>query len=203
MPRTLLVHLALAGLAMAGAMPLPAQQPNRQRDVITREEIEPLQVEDAYQVVLRLRPEFLRRPTGARATTLSVMAQDAGDAGAGRGGASVVTRVTRSPQPPDPNAPEFNREGTSGRSTSRAGGAGGDATPAGGSDLGVGVMGGPVLTQETSLAVYVGSVLFGGVEELTRLPARDVKEIRYLKPSEAQFRFGPRHGAGVIVVTLE
>lgn len=202
MPRTLLVHLALAGLAMAGAMPLPAQQASRQRDVITREEIEPLQVEDAYQVVLRLRPEFLRRPTVARTTTQSVMAQDAGAPGAGPGGRTVVTRVTRSPQPPDPNAPEFDREGRSGRST-RTGGAGGDAAPAGGSDLAFGVMGGPVLTQETSLAVYVGSVLFGGVEELTRLPARDVKEIRYLKPSEAQFRFGPRHGAGVIVVTLE
>ncbi|MGH7629990.1 MAG: hypothetical protein ACREOF_11550, partial [Gemmatimonadales bacterium] len=155
MPRTLLVHVALAGLAMAGAMPLPAQQATRQRDVITREEIEPLQVEDAYQVVLRLRPEFLRRPTGARTTTLSVMGPDAGDPGAGRGGASVVTRVTRGPQPPDPNAPEFDREGRGGRPASRTGGAGGGAAPAGGSDLAVGVIGGPALTQETSLAVYV------------------------------------------------
>lgn len=35
MPRTLLVHVALAGLGMAGAIPLATQQPTRHRDVIT------------------------------------------------------------------------------------------------------------------------------------------------------------------------
>jgi hypothetical protein len=61
---------------------------------------------------------------------------------------------------------------------------------------------GPSYTDESGIAVYVGSMQQGGVEELTRLLAADIREIRYLNPTEAQFRFGPRHGGGVIMVTL-
>jgi hypothetical protein len=50
--------------------------------------------------------------------------------------------------------------------------------------------------------VYVGNTEIGGVEELTTLAASAIKEIRYLRPSDAQFRFGPRHSGGAIVVTL-
>jgi hypothetical protein len=62
---------------------------------------------------------------------------------------------------------------------------------------------GPSYTDESGIAVYVGSMKQGGVEELTRLLATDIREIRYLSPTEAQFRFGPRHDAGVILVTLK
>ena len=59
----------IAGIALAVAFAAPASaqqttrepQSGRRSDVITREEIEAVQVEDAYQVVLRLRPEFLSR----------------------------------------------------------------------------------------------------------------------------------------------
>ena len=62
---------------------------------------------------------------------------------------------------------------------------------------------GPSYTDENGIVVYVGNTMLGGVEELTRLLAANVREIRYLSPTEAQFRFGPRHDAGVIVVTLK
>jgi hypothetical protein len=54
-----------AAAVLAGAVPVAGQQvsasANRDRRVITTEEIEKAQSTDAYQVVEKLRPEFLRR----------------------------------------------------------------------------------------------------------------------------------------------
>jgi hypothetical protein len=209
----------VAGVLLSAGLPLVAQQGAKprpgQRNVITAEEIAALQgVEDAYQVVLRLRPEFLRvRARGQfRAPVPDPMDQDVGRSGPPSPAPTLsVARVsgTGGGRAPDPDAPEF----TSGRT---GGGGGGQpsapssrsgAAVAGGSLTGgapearVGMMG-PSYTDESGIAVYVGSMQQGGVEELTRLLAADIREIRYFSPTEAQFRFGPRHGAGVIVVTL-
>jgi hypothetical protein len=49
----------------------------------------------------------------------------------------------------------------------------------------VGMMG-PSYTEENGIAVYVGNVKYGGVEELTRLLAADITEIRYLSSASAR-----------------
>ena len=209
----------VAGVLLSAGLPAVAQQAAapqpRQRNVITAEEIAALQgVEDAYQVVLRLRPEFLRVRARSqfRAPIPGPEEQDMGLAG--RSSTSPTLSVARAPaggggKAPNPDAPEF----TSGRSagtggarsgaSSRSGSAtGGGSLTGGAPEEKVGMMG-PTYTEEGGIAVYVGNMMQGGVEELTRLLAADIQEIRYLSPTEAQFRFGPRHGAGVIMVTLK
>jgi hypothetical protein len=183
-----------------------AQDQPRTRDVITREEIEATHVEDAYQLVVRLRPEFLQRGQREKGT--------AGVAGSdldtdpetenehfkdGRArGSAVVPATRRATTAVAPYSPEFDRGGNgAGSSTTRA------AAPAAADPALTGVnrrrtLRGP----RTAVIVYVGNVPLGGVEELATLPASGVKEIRYLSPSDAQLKFGPRHGAAVILVTL-
>ena len=208
----------VAGVLLSAGLPAVAQQAatpqSRQRNVITADEIAALQgVEDAYQVVLRLRPEFLRVRARSqfRAPVPDPMDQDLGRSGPASSAPSMS--VARAPtggggKAPNPDAPEF----TSGRSagaggarpgaSSRSGSAtGGGSLTGGAPEEKVGMMG-PTYTEEGGIAVYVGNMMQGGVEELTRLLAADIQEIRYLSPTEAQFRFGPRHGAGVIMVTL-
>ena len=198
MPATSSVTLILAGLAVAGAISVPAaaQQATRRSDVITPEEIEQVQVEDAYQVVLRLRPEFLQRAGRPRGTA-RLSGPVLGGATA-QGGSAPASK-----QAADPYAPEFDQGdlGTSAGGTSNEpGGSTSPITSGAAPDRALPRGGGA----RSSVAVYVGNMLAGGIEELTTLPAASVREIRYLRPSEAQFRFGAQAGgAAAIVVTLK
>ena len=216
-----LSHVAGALLCVvlpAGAQQAANSQP-RQRNVITAEEIERLNaVEDAYQVVLRLRPEFLRAKPRAQlrspGATERQMPQDLG--GSKVGPSSFSARAAATGAAPNPDAPEFTNGQVSGRATAPGGGGasapgaagGGPSAPIGSSirSNAPGAPNGdaePFRTEDTGITVYVGNVMYGGADELTRVLAANVLEIRYLSPSEAQFRFGPRHDAGVIVVTLK
>jgi hypothetical protein len=220
MPRSFPTTLAAVYFALAGVVPTPTAaqqtaQPARQRDVITQQEIEAVHVEDAYQVVLRLRPEFLNRasrsPTSlGLSATNSVPSDDPEEVGGhfdATSSPSPAGFVTATRQAPDPDAPEFNRDGSQGASGRAA------RAPAGGAIAGSAARGGARPAQrmgadwrrgtKSSVVVYVGSMLLGGIEELTTLRAVDLQEIRFLSASEAEFKFGPRHGAAVILVTLK
>jgi hypothetical protein len=52
------------------------------------------------------------------------------------------------------------------------------------------------------IVVYVDGVRRGGTPELARIPAEQVLRIRYVRPSDAQTRYGLDHGSGVIEVEL-
>jgi hypothetical protein len=52
-----------------------------------------------------------------------------------------------------------------------------------------------------SVAVYIGDSKFGDVSSLKQITMTDVKEARYMSPSEAQQRFGAGVRNGAIVVT--
>jgi hypothetical protein len=54
-----------------------------------------------------------------------------------------------------------------------------------------------------SVMVYVDGTKVGGVQELKRIPAQDIREIRFLSASEAQQRYGIGHAAGAIQVALK
>jgi hypothetical protein len=54
-----------------------------------------------------------------------------------------------------------------------------------------------------TVMVYVDGTKMGGVQELKRIPAQDVREIRFLSASDAQQRYGTGHAAGAIQVTLK
>lgn len=210
MPCSFPAHLATRFLLLAGVLPVPiaAQQtvqPARQRDVISREEMDAVNVEDAYQLVLRLRPEFLHRARQQGSTGSSANDESFEERTARRDEVSAGPSFsTRSRSAPDPNAPEFNREGAQG-----AGSSGVQAPGGGGAFAGSVARGGGRVSSEvwrgakTSVVVYVGTMLLGGIEELTTLPAVSLQEIRFLSHSEAQFKFGPRVGGAVILVTMK
>jgi hypothetical protein len=221
MSRSLVCPAVVAGVLLTGAIRAAAQQTAteqpRQRNVITAEEIERLTgVEDAYQVVLRLRPEFLR--SRARPQLRAAMAterntrQDLGAPSISNRPSMSVTG-TGGGQAPNPDAPEFGNDRVSGRTAARGGGSPSAGTTSGTrpvtTAVGMAPPGAPdgeaepSRGEESPIAVYVGNMMFGGVEELTRVLAANVREIRYLNPSEAHFRFGPRYDAGVIMVTLK
>jgi len=54
-----------------------------------------------------------------------------------------------------------------------------------------------------TVMVYVDGTKMGGVQELKRIPAQDVHEIRFLSGSDAQQRYGAGHAAGAIQVSLK
>jgi hypothetical protein len=170
----------IAALAvLAGVLPVAGQQvsapANRDRRVITTEEIEQAHSTDAYQVIEKLRPEFLRRMS--RPQTLG-----GGGVTGGRGGG-----------------------------TNRNPGGGGGATGGGTGSTGGGTDGetmqpDPGFSQPDpprTAAVFVDGTEMGGVEELQRLQANLVEEIRYLSGSDAQTKYGARFSAGVIEVKLK
>jgi len=173
-------------VAAPAALPAQVQRAVRSSDVITREEIERARVDDAYQAVLRLRPEFLQRSGHPRARVRSPGSEP--NAGNRRGS--------------DPDASALDNE-RSGRST------GGDADgPVGFASEGPRVersagTATPVEQEPDTVLVYVGDAVAGGFEELTTIPAGDVQEIRWLRPADAQYRFGMRHSGAVILVTLQ
>jgi hypothetical protein len=49
--------------------------------------------------------------------------------------------------------------------------------------------------------VYVDGTRFGGVAVLNDIGAQEIREIRYLSPSEATNRYGTGHVQGVILIT--
>jgi len=179
-----LVTVAIAtGAVAAGAQEVSASK-NRDRRVITTEEIESAQVNTAYQVVERLRPEFLRRMS--RQQTLG-------------GGAPPRGTASRGTSPGAGNTggnSGGNTGGNSGGNTGgNAGGAGqADPTP----DAGFGQSDAP-----TTAAVLVDGIQIGTVDELQRLQSNLVEEIRYLSGPDAQIKYGPRFPAGVIEVKLK
>lgn len=52
------------------------------------------------------------------------------------------------------------------------------------------------------VVVYVNGVRRGGVAELRRIRAAQVERIHYVRPTDAQTRYGNNHGSGAIEVTL-
>jgi hypothetical protein len=52
--------------------------------------------------------------------------------------------------------------------------------------------------QSGGLAVFLDDVPIGGVSELTSIPARDIRVIRFLGPSEAVIRHGRRFSGGIL-----
>jgi hypothetical protein len=182
-PLTLLTLAALCGI---GPGLLAAQSPRATRtsDVITREEIEKARVEDAYQAVLRLRPEFLQR-RGYPRLRVHPAGQPGGEMASGS----------------DAYSPQFDVD-RSGRATANADGPVGFATGAR-TASGTAPMATPVEQGRDSVLVYIDDLAAGGPEELTTIPARDVQEIRWLRPADAQQRFGMRHRGTVIAVTLQ
>src|SRR5687768_14388677 len=54
------------------------------------------------------------------------------------------------------------------------------------------------LQNSSRLSVFLDDVPMGDVRELTSIQARDVREIRYLGPSEAVIRYGRRFAGGII-----
>lgn len=52
------------------------------------------------------------------------------------------------------------------------------------------------------VVVYVNGTSWGGPEALSRIRVGEVGTIRFVRPSDAQTRYGMGHGSGAIEVTL-
>jgi hypothetical protein len=174
----------LAVAALIGTVAADAQQVStskRDRRVITLEEIEQAQETNAYEVVQKLRPEFLRRMSqrntigvGGTGTFSGGPALGPGGAGAGAGGGGAT-------------------------GGGAAGGAGGGATG--------GVTGQPAGNNQQDPrpegGVFVDGTEMGGLDELKMIPASTIDEIRYISPSDVGMRYGSRFPNGVIDVKLK
>ena len=57
------------------------------------------------------------------------------------------------------------------------------------------------LSGNDGVVVYLGTLRLGGVQALTDFSTSDLDEIRYLRPDQAQLRFGVGHLNGAIVLT--
>jgi hypothetical protein len=53
---------------------------------------------------------------------------------------------------------------------------------------------------QTGIRVYMDRMEFGGVEALREIHPSAAAEVQYLRPSQAEARFGPGHPNGAIVV---
>jgi hypothetical protein len=53
------------------------------------------------------------------------------------------------------------------------------------------------------IKVYIDGGLRGHVEQLERIRASDIQELRYHDPRQATTRFGTDHGDGAILVTTK
>jgi hypothetical protein len=59
-------------------------------------------------------------------------------------------------------------------------------------------------TQAAPIQVYVGSLqMMEGVEHLREIMAKNVQEVRFLEPREANARFGGNHGTGALLITMQ
>ena len=186
--------LGLLAVAMLiGVVPAGGQQVStpakRDRRVITAEEIEQAQEMNAFDVVQKLRPEFLRRMSDV-STLRGAGGRAIGGGGTATGGGGTAT-------------------GAGGTAT----GAGGTATGAGGQTYGgaggSGAMGQPFPGSHEADArptggVFVdGTEMGGGIDELRQIPASTVEEIRYISASDVDMRYGSRFPNGVIAVKLK
>lgn len=52
------------------------------------------------------------------------------------------------------------------------------------------------------VVVYLGHTRMGGPEALGQIRTADVREVRYLSPTDASQRYGLNHTAGAIVLTM-
>lgn len=57
--------------------------------------------------------------------------------------------------------------------------------------------------QKAPIQVYVGPLQMEGVEHLREIMAKNVQEVRYLEPREANARFGGNHGTGALLITMQ
>lgn len=55
-------------------------------------------------------------------------------------------------------------------------------------------------TEVDVLVVYLGATRMGSIEALNQIRTADVREIRYLGPSEASQRYGLNHSSGALVL---
>ncbi|HEY8105584.1 MAG TPA: hypothetical protein VIE46_05710 [Gemmatimonadales bacterium] len=166
---------------LIGGVPADAQQVStpakRDRRVITMEEIEQAQETNAYEVVQKLRPEFLHRMTqrstigvGGTATFSGGPALGPGGAGGGAGGGGTTS---------------------GGVSGGAAGGVTGQ--PSGNNQPDPRPEGG----------VFVDGTEMGGLDELKQIPASTIEEIRYISASDVGMRYGSRFPNGVIDIKLK
>jgi hypothetical protein len=58
-------------------------------------------------------------------------------------------------------------------------------------------------TAVATTQVYIGAMQMEGVEHLREIMAKNVEEVRFLDPREANARFGTNRGGSAIVVTLK
>ena len=56
--------------------------------------------------------------------------------------------------------------------------------------------------QAAPIQVYIGPLQMEGVEHLREIMAKNVKEVRYLEPREANAKYGGNHGGGALLVTM-
>jgi hypothetical protein len=176
--------LGLLAVAMLiGVVPAGGQQVStpakRDRRVITAEEIEQAQETNAYEVVQKLRPEFLRRMSQRNTIGVGGRATFAGGQTSGAAGGG----------------------GAASGGTATGGGA------ASGAAAGGGAMEQPLGDNQpdprTQGGVFVDGTEMGGIDELRQIPASTVEEIRYISASDVDMRYGSRFPNGVIEVTLK
>ena len=142
--------------------------------MITSEEIEQAQETNAYEVVERLRPEFLRRMSQRNTIGVGGTATFAGGQTSGAaGGGGAATGA--------------------GAASGAAAGGGAMEQPLGDNQPDPRTQGG----------VFVDGTEMGGIDELRQIPASTVEEMRYISASDVNVRYGPRFPNGVIEVTLK
>lgn len=177
---TLRIAAVAAVVVALGALTAEAQQvsekANRDRKLITAEEIEAARVNNAYEVVERLRPELLSRLS--RPQTIAGGAFSRGTPTSSRGGTSTAPGM------------------------SSGGGRGG--TSAGGNQSDQDATEQTLTTDEVrTAAIFVDGTNMGGVDELKHIQSTLVEEMRYLSGPDAGFKYGPRFSAGVLEVKLK
>jgi hypothetical protein len=180
---TLRIAAVAAVVVALGALTAEAQQvsekANRDRKLITADEIDAAHVNNAYEVVEKLRPELLSRLT--RPQTVAGGAFSRGTPTSSRGGGAGTS-----------TAPGMSQSG--GRS----------GAPSTGNDRQQDPTESTLDTQqERTAAVFVDGTNMGGVEELKQIQSTLIEEIRYLSGSDAGFKYGPRFSAGVLEVKLK
>ena len=169
-----LVAVAVLVSVLPGAAQQVTTSANRDRRLITEEEIHYANTSDTYQVVEKLRPEFLLRMSHAQ--TLG---------GGGRGSGVGQGGMSR------------------GAGAGGGGGGAGGNSGMGGTQGQQQDQGFSQPDPAPTTAVFVDGTQMGGVEELKLLQSSLVEEIRYLSGSEAQTKYGPRFPNGVIEVKLK
>jgi hypothetical protein len=178
----------LAVAMLIGVVPADGQQVSthakRDRRVITAEEIEQAQETNAFEVVQKLRPEFLHRMSQLNTLRAGGTAIGPGGTAASAGGTATGTGSTAA--------------GTGGQTY---GGAAGGGAAGGGMEQPL--AGNSQPDPKPTGGVFVDGTEMGGIDELRQIPASTVEEIRYVSASDVNMRYGSRFPNGVIEVTLK